>query len=1179
MTRQKIHTTGSAELNSLRRITLACLIVCLFAVLGLGRAAASTTQSVQQQVGANKAADDEKDVRLLEPGKPIEREIAGGQNHLYQITLTEGQYLKVIVEQRGINVAVQLMGSDRKLIFEFDDEIRKHGEEMASLVAESLGIYRLSVQTKQNDSSTGRYAIKVVEFRTATEQDITLQETRRLNTESVRLWRAGAYNEAFPLAERALEMREKLLGPAHPNVAQSLNNLANLYLAREDLAKTEMLYRRALEIREKALGPDHPDVAGSLNNLANIYRMKGDYAKAELLYQRALEIREKVLGPDHPDVANPLNNLAIVYSVKGEYAKAEPLYRRALEIREKALGPNHPDVARSLNNLATIYRDRNDNARAEPLYQRALGIVEKVLGPDHPDAATFTNNLAEIYWKRGDYEKAETLYQRVLEIREKPFGPDHPDVASSIHNLAVLYWERGDYTKAEPFFQRALQIRERSLGPNHRDVAHSLNGLAALYWEMGDDKKAEPLYQRALEISEKALGSDDPAVAQSLYNLALLYRTRGDYAKAELLNQRALMISEKALGAEHPEVAGSLHSLGALYWLKGDYTKAEPLFQRALTIREKSPTPGHPDVASFLSSMALLYAAKGEQAQAVATQLRANAVSEHNIIRNLAAGSERQKLAYLDLLSKQSNQSLSLHVQSAPTDPRAVRMALTTLFQRKGRSLDAMSNTFAQLRRHTNAQDQALFAQLTETVSQIANVTFKGPDSKNPVAYREQLKQLEEQKEKIEAELSQRSDEFREQTKPITLESIQAAIPIGSALIEIGAYAPVDVKLGKRGNPRYVAYILLPHGDPRWVDLGEAEPIDQAVAEFRNTLHSSKSTNVKALARRLDEKVMRPVRKLLGQMRNVLLSPDGSLNLVPFAALVDEQNRYLVERYSFTYLTSGRDLLRFRPDAQIAKAPVIVADPDFGERPSDRKTASSTGILDLRQAYFSPLSGTAEEAKALKMILPQATVLTRDQATEAALKQVASPGVLHIATHGFFLADAVENPSEAERRRKLLQHTGGLASLGARLENPLLRSGLGLSGANLRRSGPNQEDDGILTAMEVAGLNLWGTKLVVLSACETGVGEVRTGEGVYGLRRALVLAGAETQVMSLWPVSDRGTRDLMIGYYKALQAGQGRSEAMRQVQLRMLKDPRRRHPFYWASFIVSGEWANLDGKR
>ncbi|MGH9836866.1 MAG: CHAT domain-containing protein, partial [Blastocatellia bacterium] len=600
------------------------------------------------------------------------------------------------------------------------------------------------------------------------------------------------------------------------------------------------------------------------------------------------------------------------------------------------------------------------------------------------------------------------------------------------------------------------------------------------------------------------------------------------------------------------------------------------LFQRALTIREKSLTPNHPDVASFLSSLALFYAAKGELAQAVSAQLRANAVSEHNIILNLAAGSERQKLAYLDLLSKQSNQSLSLHVQSAPMDQRALRMALLTLFQRKGRSLDAMSNAFAQLRRGTNAQEQALFDQFTDTVSRIANLTFQGPDAKNPAAYIAQRKQLDEQKEKIEAELSKRSAEFQVQIKPVTLESIQAVIPGESALVEIGAYSPVDVKLGKRGNPHYVAYILFPRDEPRWVDLGEAKPVDQAIAAFRQALHDPKIIRVRTLARAVDEKVMRPVRKLLGQTRNILLSPDGALNLVPFAALVDEQNRYLVERYSFTYLTSGRDLLRFRPDVQLAKAPVIVADPDFGEKSADSKAASSTDILDLRQAYFSPLAATAEEAKALKAILPQATVLTRDQATETALKQLASPSVLHIATHGFFLVDQVEDSSEAERRRKLLQQTGDLASLGVRLENPLLRSGLGLAGANLRKSG---DDDGILTAMEVAGLNLWGTKLVVLSACETGVGEVRTGEGVYGLRRALVLAGAETQVMSLWPVSDQGTRDLMINYYKALQAGQGRSEAMRQVQLRMLKDPRRRHPFYWASFIVSGEWANLDGRR
>lgn len=311
-----------------------------------------------------------------------------------------------------------------------------------------------------------------------------------------------------------------------------------------------------------------------------------------------------------------------------------------------------------------------------------------------------------------------------------------------------------------------------------------------------------------------------------------------------------------------------------------------------------------------------------------------------------------------------------------------------------------------------------------------------------------------------------------------------------------------------------------------------------------------------------------------------MLSPDGSLNLIPFAALVDEKNRYLVETYSFTYLTSGRDLLRLRAGIQNRQPATIIADPDFGSRNAqgqDSPTQTISGA-DFSKIFFSPLPGSEQEARALKEILSGATVLTKARATETAVKQVDSPAILHIATHGFFLEDTAPPAATKDTRLLLLQSSNPLrgdASAG-RVENPLLRSGLGLAGANLKRGG---DDDGILTALEAAGLDLWGTKLVVLSACDTGVGEVRNGEGVYGLRRALVLAGSESQVISLWPVSDTGTRDLMIEYYKALQAGQGRSEALRQVQLKMLARKNRSHPYYWASFIQSGEWASLDGKR
>jgi len=778
MTCQKTLSTGSAELNSPRRITLACLIICLFVVLGLGRAAASITQSAQQQSGANKAADEEKDVRLLEMGMPIERELAGGQSHLYQITLAAGQYLNVVVDQRGVDVVVTLLGPDGKKLIEVDSPNGTQGPEPVSWIVETAGIYRLEVRSLEKDAKPGRYEAKVVELRAATDRDRDLAEAGKLYSESVSLRGKGQYGQAIPLAERALTLREK------------------------------------------TLSAEHPDTATSLNNLAELYRAKGDYTHAEPLYRRALTIREKTLGAGHPTTATSLNNLASLYHKKGDYAQAEPLYRRALTIREKTLGAEHPTTAASLNNLARLYE------------------------------------------------------------------------------------------------------------------------------------------------------------------------------------------------------------------------------------------------------------ATGDISQAVALRSRAQAIEERNLSVNLATGSERQKLAYLVTLAGSSNQSVDLHVRSAPDNSTARDLALTAILQRKGRVLDAMNDGVESLRLRANPQDRALFDQLKGERARLALLVFGWPQNASPAEYQLAIKRLEESVEKLEGQIGDRSSKFRAQSQPVTLAAVQAAIPADAALVEFFAYRPFNPKSTNRderlGQPRYVAYVLRRQGEARWVELDESKAIDEAVGELRKALHNPKSADVKRLARRVDKLVMQPVQSLLGKAHRVFISPDGALNLVPFAALVDEQNRYLVERYSFTYLTSGRDLLRFRPAAQIAKAPVIVADPDFGEKSVDSKAASSAGILDLTQAYFSPLTATAQEAKALKAILPQATVLTKDQATETALKQVANPSVLHIATHGFFLADKPEDAAETERQRKLLQQTGDWSSLVGRLENPLLRSGLGLAGANQRKSG---DDDGILTAMEVAGLN------------------------------------------------------------------------------------------------------------
>ena len=499
-----------------------------------------------------------------------------------------------------------------------------------------------------------------------------------------------------------------------------------------------------------------------------------------------------------------------------------------------------------------------------------------------------------------------------------------------------------------------------------------------------------------------------------------------------------------------------------------------------------------------------------------------------------------------------------------------------------------MSNNIAALRRRAQPEDQELFARLIDARSQLATLTLRGPGASNLDAYRSHLLRLESDLDQLEATVSARSAEFRSMSSPITLESIQSTVPEGAALVEFALYHPTDPKSANQPAPRYAVYLLTHHGPPQWADLGEAAQIDRAVAAWRRALRNPQRADIQQLARTVDRKVLQPVRGLLGDAHHLLISPDGPLNLIPFAALVDEQHRYLVESFTITYLTSGRELLPLQVVRASKGGPVIVADPEFGE-PALLASAGDGGIraghkqqaatgrvrVDYSQVFFGPLPGVGDEIRALKSLLPQATFLMKQQATEAAVKRISAPGILHIATHGFFLQD-VDEKSE----KPLLAARGGddvrLGKWAARVANPLLRSGLALAGANQGSSG---DDDGILTAMEAAGLDLWGTRLVVLSACDTGVGEVKNGDGVYGLRRALVLAGAESQMISLWPVSDRSTRDLMAGYYQRLLAGQGRSAALRDVQRQMMRSKSRGHPYYWASFIQSGAWASLDGKQ
>jgi CHAT domain-containing protein len=645
-------------------------------------------------------------------------------------------------------------------------------------------------------------------------------------------------------------------------------------------------------------------------------------------------------------------------------------------------------------------------------------------------------------------------------------------------------------------------------------------------------------------------------------------------------------VNRKTLGSENPDVASILDMLGNVHRARGEYAKAESLYQKALGVSENFLIPNHPAVAKTLDHLATLLAAKGDGAKAIEFQARSNRIDEQNISLNLSSGSERQKLVYMRTLNDKVSKTISLQLRFGSNDPGSREHAAELLLQRKGRIQDVMINTFSNLRSRLRMEDQKLLAKLNSVNAQLSRLVLEGPEQNSTAKHRERIATLEEQKEKLESDISRASAGFYQQPQTVTLDAIRSVIPEHTALVELAVYNPFDPMAEDAkayGDAHYVAYVIRKEGEVQSRELGEAKSINNTIGAFRQALQKPQRQDVQELARSVDEKIMQPIRALLGDSEQLLISPDGDLNLIPFEALVDEREHYLVEQYAVTYLTSGRDLLRMQVEHESQSEPLVMANPSFGDPDAPQlastpvmagalkdRRRSVTNTREMSEVYFASLMGTEQEAHSIHNLFPQARLLTDTQATESALKQASAPRILHLATHGFFLQDTSDSTNDTQQLS-----TRGISAT-AKIENPLLRSGLALAGANLHNQAG---DDGILTALEASGLNLWGTKLVALSACDTGLGEVQNGEGVYGLRRAFVLAGAESLVMSLWPVSDSITRELMISYYKGLKQNLGRNEALRQVQLSMINSKDRQHPFYWAGFIQSGEWANLDGKR
>ena len=814
---------------------------------------------------------------------------------------------------------------------------------------------------------------------------------------------------------------------------------------------------------------------------------------------------------------------------QGRYAEAIALQMQELAWVEQVFGPGHPDTATSLRGLAFLYYNQGAYTKAEPLLLRALAITEKALGPDHPDAATSINNLAVLYQAQGAYAKAMPLYLRALAITEKALGPDHPDTANSLGNLALLYYSQGAYAKAEPLYLRALAITEKVQGPDHPNTATSLNNLAALYYSQGAYAKDEPLLLRALAITEKALGPDHPDTANSLGNLALLYYSQGAYAKAEPL-LRALAIREKALGPDHPDTAQSLNKLAVLYQSQSAYTKAEPLFRRGIAIQSR-----------FLQEQ----------------------------LPQLPQSARQAQIQALD-------DSWEIAFTGAERSPSAAELALFSRVNRYGLLLD-IEQRQALLSRAPGPTRQ-LAQEIAALTSQLADVRLS-PAQRQALAARSDA---------MEQELYRQLPALKPQI--LAPAQLAKALPVGAALLEFQRYRPFDGRQQPEqrwGTPRYLALVLTREGTPRAVDLGPAAPIDARIAKALATTEEKEEkrehgANPMALWQEVSAQIFPPaLLQLLGGSKQWIVAPDGELSRIPYTALPSPQDpkRLLADAIALRLITSGRSLVPPATPSSSAPSsrPLVLANPDYGPAP-----AGTTP--------WWPLPASDKEGRWIRNLL-NSTYYEQAEATTSKLTAAQGPRVLHVASHGYF---AGATPQPAPRASVPLAFADGLtrsafAGLPAAREDAMLNSAIVLAGANryLRPvslpagpSGSADADDGYLTAKEAAQLQLAGTELVVLSACDTLAGAQQSGEGLYGLQRALNAAGAHSTLLSLWKVDDYATFGFMQRYYELLKQGKGRMEALLAVQQEFRTDPklgRWSDPRYWAAWQLVGETGPIQG--
>jgi CHAT domain-containing protein/Flp pilus assembly protein TadD len=859
--------------------------------------------------------------------------------------------------------------------------------------------------------------------------------------------------------------------------------------------------------------------------------------------------------------------------------------RRELETIASQYGREHPDYARALNELAELYRESGRYEQAERTFLEALDLYRSSLGRAHRETGYALNNLAILYRTTGQYALAEKLYHEATAIFRRSLPAGHPDLAIHLNNLALLYDSAGLYDLAQPLYQEAIGILEAAGLTRDLQYAHLLNNVGLLYCETGEPEKAVPLLQRAVGIRRRLPGGS-PLFGISLGNAGVALQRLGRLDEAEAALVEAVAVVSGAWGPDHPVVLGFRMSLGVLQQTRGQIEAAETTYRETLAGLRRAFRDLHPAVGKGLTNLAMLCARTGRPREALALVQEALKGDEQRIEQVFSVSSDRHRVAMLQTARRNFDLLLSIVRDCLQADPDAVSAAADAVLRRKRLATEAWRFQEDQALADHHPELRDLIEQRRRLTTLIARAAMAGLCSREADPSFARLSEGARERDEVEAELARRLQGFDlvRRLEVVDARAVAAALPPDATLVEFIHFLAYG--LTGESSLRYAAFVVRRDAPPRMIDLGEAAEIESAVEKFRRyTLTGTEADQVTAgLA--LRAAVFDPLLATLGGARKLLLAPDGALLWLPFDALPTEQGDYLVdEGYRITYLSTGRDLLRSGVSPLEEPGPaLVVADPDFelaapdaapGTLPAEPPAAGladspACGLHRSLLATFAALPGTREEGREVAKHLGVRPLL-REQALEGRVKGCSSPRVIHLATHGFFLAGPEPEAGEG------LTAPAATASAHRKsviLANPLLRAGLALAGANTWQRGgrlPAEAEDGILTAEDVRTMDLSGTRLAVLSACDTGLGVAHGAEGALGLRRAFVMAGANTLVVSLWKVDDEATRLLMGELYRHLAAGQSVGEALHRSKQSLRANPVYGNPYFWAPFVLQGD--------